>query len=128
ELLEVRKHAGMMVPRPVQQAMIALLGDQEHVAQQRERYLRRRSILRPALEAAGFRIEHSQGSIYLWATRDEDSRASVDFLAGLGILVAPGDFYGPAAHRHVRLALTATDERVAAAATRLSEEPAVSGG
>ncbi len=120
ELLEVRKHAGMIVPRPVQRAMIALLGDQEHVRQQRGRYLNRRAILRPALEAAGFRIEHSEGSIYLWATRDEDGRASVDYLAGFGILVAPGDFYGAAAQRHVRVALTATDERINAAATRLT--------
>jgi succinyldiaminopimelate transaminase len=120
ELLEVRKHAGMIVPRPVQRAMIALLGDQEHVVEQRARYLGRRALLRPALEAAGFRIEHSEGSIYLWATRDEDSWASVDFLAGRGILVAPGAFYGPHARRHIRVALTATDERVAAAAARLS--------
>jgi succinyldiaminopimelate transaminase len=120
ELLEVRKHAGMLVPRPVQRAMIVLLGDQEHVVQQRTRYRRRRAILRPALQAAGFRIERSEGSIYLWATREEQSRASVDFLAGHGILVAPGDFYGPAAHRHVRVALTATDERISAAAARLS--------
>ena len=35
-------------------------------------------MLRPALEAAGFRIEHSEGSIYLWATRDEDCHASVE--------------------------------------------------
>jgi succinyldiaminopimelate transaminase len=125
ELLKVRKHAGMMVPRPVQQAMVALLDDTQHVIEQRTRYLGRRSILRPALEGAGFRIEHSQGSIYLWATRDEDCQASVDFLAGHGILVAPGDFYGPAAHRHVRVALTATDERIEAAASRLSE---ISGG
>jgi succinyldiaminopimelate transaminase len=121
ELLEVRKHAGMIVPRPVQRAMVALLGDQEHVVEQRARYLRRRSVLRPALEAAGFRIEHSEGSIYLWATRDEDSWASVDFLAGHGVLVAPGAFYGPDARRHVRVALTATDERIAAAASRLVE-------
>ncbi len=119
DLLAVRKHAGMIVPRPVQEAMVALLGDQDHVAVQRKRYLARRALLRPALQAAGFRIEHSEGSIYLWATRDEDGRASVDFLAGLGILAAPGDFYGPAAAHHVRLAFTATDERVAAAATRL---------
>jgi succinyldiaminopimelate transaminase len=122
ELLEVRKHAGMMVPRPVQRAMIALLGDQDHVAQQRDRYLQRRRILRPALEAAGFRIDHSQGSIYLWMTRDEDCRASVDFLADRGILVAPGEFYGPAAQRHVRVALTATDERIEAAASRLTSD------
>jgi aspartate/methionine/tyrosine aminotransferase len=75
--------------------------------------------LRPALEAAGFRIEHSQGSIYLWATRGEDGRASVESLAGLGILVAPGDFYGPPAAQYVRVALTAPDERIAAASRRL---------
>jgi succinyldiaminopimelate transaminase len=119
DLLLIRKHAGMLVPRPVQDAMIALLDDDDHVAQQRARYLKRRTMLRPALEAAGFRIEHSKGAIYLWATRNESCHTSVDFLAQLGILVAPGDFYGPAARLHVRVALTATDERVAAAATRL---------
>jgi succinyldiaminopimelate transaminase len=123
DLLLIRKHAGMLVPRPVQEAMIELLDDQDHVDQQRERYLRRRTMLRPALEAAGFRIEYSEGSIYLWATREEDCHASMDFLARLGILVAPGDFYGPAAGRHVRVALTATDERVAAAAARLVNGP-----
>jgi succinyldiaminopimelate transaminase len=119
DLLAVRKHAGMLVPRPVQEAMIELLGDHDHVELQRARYLRRRTVLRPALQAAGFRIEHSEGSIYLWATRDEECHASVDYLARLGILVAPGEFYGDAATQHVRIALTATDERVAAGAARL---------
>jgi succinyldiaminopimelate transaminase len=120
ELLAVRKHAGMIVPRPVQQAMIALLGDHDHVEEQRQRYLARRRLLRPALESAGFEIEHSEGSLYLWATRGEPCRSSVDFLAERGILVAPGDFYGAAAGQFVRVALTATDERVAAAAERLT--------
>jgi succinyldiaminopimelate transaminase len=120
DLLLIRKHAGMLVPRPVQEVMIELLDDHDHVEEQRERYLRRRAMLRPALEGAGFRIEHSEGSIYMWATRNESCHASLDFLARKGILVAPGDFYGPAASRHVRVALTATDERVAAAAARLS--------
>ncbi len=115
ELLEVRKHSGLMVPGPVQDAMVALLGDHDHVAEQRERYLARRAVLKPALEAAGFRIDHSEGSLYLWATRGEDCRATVDWLAERGILAAPGDFYGPAGRRHVRIALTASDERIAAA-------------
>nr|WP_204920208.1 succinyldiaminopimelate transaminase [Microlunatus panaciterrae] len=119
DLLAVRKHAGMIVPAPVQQAMIALLQDSGHVQDQRTRYLARRRVLKPALERAGFTIEHSEGSLYLWATRGEDCRASVDFLAENGILVAPGDFYGDAAGEFVRVALTATDERVAAAAQRL---------
>jgi succinyldiaminopimelate transaminase len=118
-LLEVRKHAGMMVPSPVQAAMIAALDDDEHVAQQRSRYLARRSVLAAALSEAGFAIEHSEAGLYLWATRDEDCWTTVEWLAARGILVAPGAFYGAAGARHVRVALTATDERVAAAASRL---------
>lgn len=119
-LVGLRKHLGMMVPAPVQAALAAMLDDQEHVDEQRERYLARRRLLRPALETAGFTVEHSEGSLYLWATRGEDCRESVAWLAERGILVAPGDFYGPAAARHVRVALTATDERVAAAVGRLT--------
>ena len=120
ELLEVRKHSGLMVPGPVQDAMTTLLGDHDHVEEQRRRYLDRRAVLRPALEAAGFRIDHSEGSLYLWATRGEDCRATVDWLAERGILAAPGDFYGAAGRQHVRIALTASDERIAAAAARLA--------
>jgi len=120
ELLEVRKHAGLMLPLPVQAAMTAALSDDGHEAAQRERYRRRRDILRPAVEKAGFRVDDSAGGLYLWATRDEPCRETVDRLARLGILVAPGDFYGPRGARHVRIALTASDERIAAAANRLT--------
>jgi succinyldiaminopimelate transaminase len=118
-VLEVRRHAGMMVPAPVQAALIAALGDDAHIDEQRARYANRRAVLRPALEAAGFSIDHSQGGLYLWATRGEPCWDTVEWLAGRGILVAPGDFYGLAGGRHVRIALTAADERVDAAAERL---------
>ena len=72
------------------------------------------------VRAAGARIEHSEAGLYLWITRDEDCWATVDWLAGLGIVAAPGTFYGPAGARHVRMALTATDERIATAAERLT--------
>jgi succinyldiaminopimelate transaminase len=120
ELLEVRKHAGMIVPAPVQAAMVAALDDDAHVEEQRARYLARRAILLPALVSAGFSVDHSQGGLYLWATRDEDCWVSIEWLAQLGILAGPGIFYGEAGRRHVRVALTATDERVAAAASRLT--------
>ncbi len=119
-LRELRKHAGGMVPAPVQSAMVALLGDQTHVEEQRQRYLRRRELLRPALEAAGFRIDHSEGSLYLWCTRGEPASASVQWLSERGILVAPGHFYGTDSADHIRVALTATDERIALAVQRLS--------
>ena len=123
ELLAVRKHAGMMVPGPVQAAMVAALDDDEHESAQRERYRNRREVLLSAFGSAGFTIEHSEAGLYLWATRDESCRDTVDWLAQRGILVAPGDFYGPAGGRHVRIALTATDERVRAAALRLTTGP-----
>jgi succinyldiaminopimelate transaminase len=120
ELLQVRKHAGMIVPFPVQAAMVAALGDEAHVAEQRARYAARRSALRPALEAAGFSITNSEAGLYLWSSRGEDCWASVGWLAERGILAAPGAFYGPSAANHIRIALTATDERVATAVERLA--------
>ncbi|TCO58579.1 succinyldiaminopimelate transaminase [Actinocrispum wychmicini] len=118
-LLAVRKHAGMIVPRPVQEAMTAALSEDSHVDVQRERYRARRTVLRQAFEGAGFRIDHSEAGLYLWATRGEDAWQTVAWLAERGILVAPGTFYGPTGAQHVRVALTATDERVASAAERL---------
>ena len=119
ELLEIRKHSGLMVPAPVQAATVAALADTAHVTEQRSRYAARREALRGALEAYGFRIEHSEASLYLWATRDEPCWDTVEDLAKHGVLVAPGEFYGQAGTRFVRVALTATDERVRAAVQRL---------
>jgi succinyldiaminopimelate transaminase len=121
ELLAVRKHAGMIVPTPVQAAMVAALGDESHVVEQRSRYAHRRALLREALTAAGFTIEHSQAGLFLWCTRDEDGWATVNWFAERGILVVPGEFYGPAGSRHVRIALTASDEKVDAAVARLTK-------
>lgn len=118
-LLTARKHLGLMLPAPVQAAMAAALGDDGHVAAQRERYRARRAVLRPALEAAGFRIDHSEGGLYLWATEGEDAWVTMGRLAERGILAGPGHFYGAHYPQHVRFSLTATDERIAAAAERL---------
>lgn len=120
ELLAVRKNLGLMLPGPQQTAMTAALDDDTHVEEQHARYAARRLRLRAALQAAGFRIEHSDGALYLWATRDEPARETVERLADQGILVAPGDFYGVAGNAHVRVAFTATDERIAAAVARLA--------
>lgn len=120
-LLEVRKHAGLIVPAPVQSAMAAALDDDAHVADQRARYSHRRALLRRALELAGWRIDHSEGGLYLWATHPAypECWSAVTALADQGILVAPGDFYGAEGAAHVRVALTVTDERVGAAVARL---------
>ena len=120
ELLAVRKNLGLQMPGPQQRAMIAALADDTHVDEQHARYARRRRWLKDALEGAGFQIDHSEGSLYLWATRDEPCLDTLAWFAERGILVAPGSFYGPAGDRHVRVAITATDERVGAAVERLA--------
>jgi aspartate/methionine/tyrosine aminotransferase len=119
QILEVRKHAGMMVPLPVQKAMIAALSDSQHVADQRDRYNARKDALIPALAAAGFTIDFSDAGLYLWATRNEDCWESVAWLAKIGILATPGSFYGDSTH--IRIAMTATDAQINEAAARISE-------
>ena len=118
-VLTVRKHAGLMLPAPLQAAMVAALGDDEHVAAQKERYRARRAVLRPALEQAGFRIDRSEAGLYLWATEGRPAWQSIERMASLGILAGPGPFYGDVYPEHIRFSLTATDERIAAAAARL---------
>jgi succinyldiaminopimelate transaminase len=109
-LLELRKHAAMWVA----------LGDDEHVNVQRETYRARRAVVAEALRENGFRIDHSEAGLYLWATRNEACWATVEWLSRRGVLVAPGAFYGPKAAQHVRVALTATDERIGRLAERLA--------
>lgn len=112
KILEIRKHAGMMVPLPVQKAMIAALSDDKHVASQRDIYNARKAKVRSAIEKHGFRIDHSEAGLYLWATRDESDWDSVTWFAERGILVTPGHFYGEKGGKHVRIAMTATDAQI----------------
>ncbi len=121
ELLAVRKNLGLQLPGPQQVAMAAALADDEHVVAQHARYAARRAVLKEAFEAAGFRIDHSEASLYLWATRGEDCWETVTWLAERGVLVAPGSFYGVAGSQHVRIAFTVTDERVGAVPLRLPD-------
>jgi len=124
ELLAVRKNLGLIVPGPVQEVMAAVYSDDAHAQEQHARYAARRTRLKAALESAGFTVDHSQAALYLWSRRhsergDEDCWETVSWFADRGILVAPGAFYGTAGRHHVRIAITATDERIEAATTRL---------
>lgn len=139
-VIEARKHGGMMVPAPVQAAMAAALMDEGHVADQRERYRQRREQLLRAVTACGLQVDpRTEAGLYLWLTAPKNwaqlsggadvttnrGRQLVDWFAALGILVAPGDFYGQSARGHVRMALTATDEMVYRACERLGEAAAL---
>ena len=116
----MRKHSGLIVPGPIQAAMVAALGDDMHEEMQRSTYAMRRVELMKALPEAGFTIDDSDAGLYLWCRREAmSSREILDWLADRGVLAAPGHFYGPAGANHVRISLTATDERIAEAAKRL---------
>ena len=117
---EIRKHAGMMVPLPVQKAMTVALADEVHVKQQRDRYNARKDAMRPALIKHGFTVEYSDSGLYLWCTRNEDAWKSVEWFAEFGILATPGSFYGAAGAKHIRVAMTATDAQIAEAVSRLN--------
>ena len=120
DVLAVRKHAGMMVPTPVQAAAVAAWDDVAHAKEQKALYRRRREVLRSALTDAGFRIDRSEAGLYLWATRDEPCWDTVRWFAERGVLVTPGDFYGEAGARHVRVAMTATDAQIDSLPGRLT--------
>ena len=119
---EARKHTGMLVPTPVQAALVAALGDEAHMEVQKEVYRERREVLVEATAAAGLVNDPaSVAGLYLWLKGPESMSAYdlVGAFAELGIVVAPGDFYGEAGAGRVRMSLTDTDERVQAAAQRL---------
>ena len=117
-LINLRKHAGLIVPAPIQSAMVAALGDYDHVAKQKEIYRNRIETLSAALQTAGYKIANCQGGLYLWVEVNDTFEAVGEF-AKLGILVGPGEFYGEAGAGYVRLAVTATDEDIQRASRRL---------
>src|SRR5699024_2919687 len=126
-LINLRSHTGMVVPGPIQAAMIAALADDEHVKQQKARYRSRRTQLINAIENAGLAVEYSEAGLYLWI-RDpnvthpmaQDSWTLVDRFAQAGILVGTGVFYSASGNGYIRASLTATDEAVTKAVTRLA--------
>lgn len=121
-LREVRKHAGFMVPGPVQAAGAAALDDDAHVEVQRQRYRSRLAALVEVLARVGVEATMPDGAFYLWVPAPEgDAWGLVHRLAAeAGALVSPGEFYGPAGAGHVRVAAVAGDERIALLADRLS--------
>jgi aspartate/methionine/tyrosine aminotransferase len=120
-LREVRKHAGLMPPGPVQHAAIVALADDQHVEQQRNRYWNRMLRLREILAALELPVQLPAGAFYLWlAVPDGDAWAAARLLAErAGIIASPGEFYGPSSTGFLRLAAVAPDDRIELAARRV---------
>ncbi|MBH0008654.1 succinyldiaminopimelate transaminase [Salinibacterium sp. SWN1162] len=114
-----RRDLGLIVPAPVQQVLSAVLSDDEHVVAQRALYSSRLERLRSAVEAAGFQIHGSESGLYLWAMLGESGVDTAMKLADIGVLVSPGEFYGPSGAQFVRFAVTVRDEHLDRAITAL---------
>jgi aspartate/methionine/tyrosine aminotransferase len=120
-LAEVRKHAGFMVPGPVQAAAVVALDDDEAVEAQRAVYHRRLERLRTVLAAVDAVAPMPHGGFYLWAAApDGDAwRLAKRLAADGGALVTPGEFFGPGGAGHVRVAAVQPDDRIELVAARL---------
>jgi len=118
---EVRKHAGFMLPGPVQAAAVAAFQDREHVLVQAQRYQDRLKRIQQLLEAVGVTAPLPKGGFYPWAAApDGDAWALTERLAKeAGVLVSPGEFYGPDGAGHIRVAAVQPDHMIDLAASRL---------
>ena len=125
-LSEIRKHAGFMVPGPVQAAGAVAYDDDVHVDQQRVRYHDRLLQMADALRSVGLPVGLPGGGFYLWVpVPGGDAWACTDWLArNGGVVVSPGEFYGPAASGFIRVALVEPDDRLELVAKRLAESGA----
>ncbi|MGH8861305.1 MAG: aminotransferase class I/II-fold pyridoxal phosphate-dependent enzyme [Jatrophihabitantaceae bacterium] len=119
-LREVRKHAGLMPPGPVQAAAVVALADDAHVEVQRERYLRRMTTLVDVLRTLGYRSDLPQGAFYLWAPAPHGAAwtAARDLAERAGMVVSPGEFYGASSAGWFRVAAVQPDERIALTVAR----------
>jgi len=127
-LSEVRKHAGFLPPGPVQAAGVVAFDDDQHVYDQRARYRGRLELMVEVLRAAGLACERPPGAFYLWVPAPGgDAWALARSLAERGgVLVSPGEFYGPAGAGHVRVAVVQPDDRLSLVGDRLTKAPSLS--
>jgi acetylornithine aminotransferase len=117
-----RPNVGVAPQEFVQRAAIVAWDDEEHVVAVRERYARKRELMLPALEAAGFSLAGGDATFFLWLrTPDgEDDEACAMRLLEQGIACAPGSYFGRGGTGHVRFALVPTPEDCARAAERIA--------
>ena len=120
-LSEVRKHAGLMTPGPVQAAAAVAFADETHVDRQRDRYRTRLDAVATALGERGLPVRPPGGGFYLWVRAPDDDGWGLtrQLVERAGILGSPGDFYGPAGSPYVRLAMVQPDDRLELGLDRL---------
>jgi acetylornithine aminotransferase len=100
----------------VQRASVVAWNDERHVDETRARYRAKRDVMIPAIQAKGWEIVASEATMYLWVVGP-----APDALLERGILVSPGEFFGPSGAGYVRFALVPTLDECERAAAILAE-------
>jgi N-succinyldiaminopimelate aminotransferase len=122
-LKRYRPNTGTAPPTFVQRAAVTAWGDEAHVVETRARYAAKRDLVLPALRSAGLEPSGGDASFFLWLRVPDGGDAeafALRLLDELGIVVAPGPFFGPGGEGHVRVALVPTVEECRRAAELLA--------
>ena len=123
-LLRVKSNIDSGIPQAIQQmAIAALSGDQSVIEANNQTLQGRRDKVVAALEQIGLEVLRPRASLYIWAKIPED-QSSADFAARLieeqGVVVTPGNGYGPSGEGYIRLSLTLPDEEVDEGVNRIA--------
>jgi succinyldiaminopimelate transaminase len=114
-LKNLRSTTGSASPDFVQQAAVVAWSDDQHAAERRAIFTKKREILGAAFDKLGLPIVGSRAGLYLWVRVDDDL-ATTDVLLDHGVVVSPGRFFGEGGEGYIRFALVpALDECEAAA-------------
>jgi succinyldiaminopimelate transaminase len=100
----------------VQRASVVAWNDERHVGETRARYAAKRDVMIPAIEEKGWEIVASEATMYLWVAAPA---GTADELLERGVLVSPGEYFGPSGAGYIRFALVPTLEECRKAAELL---------
>jgi acetylornithine aminotransferase len=101
-----RPNQGTAPQEFVQRASVVAWNDERHVEETRARYAAKRDVMIPAIEACGWEVVASTATMYLWVAGAPAD--AVDRLVERGVIVAPGEFFGPSGAGYLRFALVPT--------------------
>jgi len=107
-----RNSIGTHSPIYNQYAATAALSDYAHAAERREIFRAKREVLLSFFQETGFHVISGEATIYLWVQTPEgqSGKEYAEFLLQHGIMVSPGEFFGPHCKNYFRVAFVPTHE------------------
>jgi len=113
---------------PIQVAATVALRDYSHLVEEIVKtYQRRRDVLVESFTNAGWEVEKSRATMFIWAKIPEEFRSmgSLEFskrlLTEAHIAVSPGIGFGPYGDQYVRIALIENEKRIRQAAKNIKK-------